>query len=73
MAIKWVYGQNFKSDDGNRSTCTENAIGAFGKCVLFHGADEMFSENIVVEGYLNLLPLTFDLEEAQPVHLLFLQ
>lgn len=73
VAIKWVYGQNFKSEDGDRSTCTENAIGAFGKCILFHGADPMFEENVVVEGYLNLLPLTFDCEEAQPVHLLFLQ
>lgn len=52
---------------------TDNAIGAFGKAILFHGSDAMINESIVVDGYLNLLPLTTDLDEAQPVHLLFLQ
>ena len=52
---------------------TDNAIGAFGKVILIHGADEIFTELIVKEGYLDLLPLTTDSEEAQPVHLLFLQ
>jgi len=50
LAVKWVYSQNFTTDDGKRAMCTDNAIGAFGKCILFHGGQpngEIFAEQIV--------------------------
>jgi len=37
QAVKWVYAQDFKTEDGKRAPCTDNAIGAFGKCIFFHG------------------------------------
>lgn len=72
--INWIFSQELKDEDGNRAPCVDNAVGALGKCIYFHGAgnEALITPAVIGEGFLARLPLLTDVEEAQPVHSQFL-
>jgi hypothetical protein len=63
QAFQGIIGQPDSRTDEDKVECTDNIIGAFGKCVLFQGIGAA-----AVREFLNLLPLYSDSVEAQAIH-----
>jgi len=64
--------QNFKDEEGRPHTCNDNAISTLGKCIYYQSAQSIITAQ-VKQLFLSKLPLKNDIDEAEAVHLLFLQ